>query len=106
MEKSTGDIIKELAEGRVVEDIISNMKVCVGEVRENLEDLAQDIYVDLMEKDSEVIEGLYKRGEIKFYISKMIINNVHSKSSPYYVRYKKFLIEELDDKYDEIDGGI
>lgn len=99
MEKSIEDIIEELAKGKVVEELIKNMKISIGETRENLEDLAQDIYIDIMEKDSEIIKGLEKRGELKYYLTKIIMNNIHSQSSPYYTKYKKFKTEEYD-KYE------
>lgn len=104
MGKSIEAIIKELAEEKVVEDIIRNMKISVNEDKENLEDLAQDIYMDLMEKDAEKIEGLYERNELRYYISRIVVNNIHSKNSPYYVKYKKNNFEGYD-KY-EIYAGL
>ena len=86
--KSKYDIINELATQRKVEQFVSNTaKTNAPE----LNDLAQDIYLALLEYDDEKIEGMYERNELDFFIARMIVNQYISTSSPFYTKYKKFL---------------
>lgn len=87
-----------MANDRVVERLIINIAKG-GEQYHNLEDLAQDIYVDLMNKPDDLIAELYKKDEISYYVARMISNNIYSKSSPYYKRYKKLSL--ISDSYDQ-----
>lgn len=91
-------IIEQLANEKTVEKIISNC----GISGPNGKDLAQDVYVSLLLKPEELIEEIYDRGEIVFYISRMVTNNINSKTSPFYNTYRKSLehygtIEDLED---------
>lgn len=81
------DIIDELAKGHVVEDIIAN--ISKGSDDDTLKDLAQMIYVWLLESDDDKIESMYERKQLNYYITRMAINNLHSKNSRYYYMFKK-----------------
>lgn len=93
-------IIDEISKDKIVEEIAYN----IGDRGdEDLKDLIQDIYINLLEKEDSLIENLYSTNQLKFYIVKMVVNNIHSKNSPYYTKYKKdkinkIKIEELYDK--------
>ena len=54
------------------------------------DDLIQDIYVLLLEKDEDLIVNLYNKGELGFYLLKVVRNQLLSKNSPYYTKYIKF----------------
>lgn len=79
-------IIEELARGRQVEEILKGKNISSPYVS----DLAQDIYVQLLEKDGALIGGLYDRGELLYFVCKMITNNIFSVTSPYYRKYEDF----------------
>lgn len=93
-------IIDEISKDKLVEEIVYN----IGDRGdEDLKDLIQDIYINLLEKEDSLIENLYSTNQLKFYIIRMVVNNIHSKNSPYYTKYKKdkinkIKIEELYDK--------
>lgn len=93
-------IIDEISKDKLVEEIVYN----IGDRGdEDLKDLIQDIYINLLEKEDSLIETLYSTNQLKFFIVKMVVNNIHSKNSPYYTKYKKdktnkIKIEELYDK--------
>lgn len=91
------EIVGRLAEDRMIENLMGKLKCSIGETRENLEDLAQDLYIELMGKDESLIQGLYDRGEIEYYVYRMIVNNISSRTSPYYAKYKKTINVELTD---------
>lgn len=91
------EIIDKLAKEKKIEKFINNTaKTSAPE----LDDLAQDIYVYLLEYDDEKITGMYERNELDFFIARMIVNQYISTSSPFYTKYKKFLnnSEELKNK--------
>ena len=93
-------IIDEISKNKLVEEIVYNIG---SKDDEDLKDLIQDIYINLLEKEDSLIETLYGTNQLKFYIVKMVVNNIHSKNSPYYTKYKKdkinkIKIEELYDK--------
>ena len=84
--------IEKIAEQHLVETVVS--EIGKSETRWNLDDLVQDIYMDLLKKKDKVEK--IPETQIRFYIARMVINNIHSSTSPYYNTYKK--------PYDEIEG--
>lgn len=87
------NIVDKLARNRVVEDMIKNMNI-----NDYPDDLAQEIYLILLEYDKEKIEEIYNKNQINFFISRIITNQAFSKNSPFYLNYKKWDLnkEELD----------
>lgn len=98
------DIIDSLAKDKFIEKSFRKMKICQGETKFNLDDLAQDLYISLLEKDDELIKGLYDRQELAFYITAMITNMVMSKSSPYYLNYKNGRFTGLNTIKEDTEG--
>lgn len=95
------NIIDEISKNKLVEEIVYN----IGDRGdEDLKDLIQDIYINLLEKEDSLIENLYSTNQLKFYIVKMIVNNIHSKNSPYYTKYKKDKINKvkIEELYNKI----
>lgn len=68
-----------------------------------IEDLVQDIYIELYLKDNELIEKLENDNEIDYFLTKIIRNNLYSKTSPFYYKYNKFrkITDEIDANLDE-----
>lgn len=94
-------IIDEISKDKIVEEVVYN----IGDRGdEDLKDLIQDIYINLLEKEDSLIETLYNTNQLKFYIVKMVVNNIHSKNSPYYTKYKKDKINKvkIEELYDKI----
>ena len=82
------EIITEIANQHVIEDIIGNVDKSVIP-KQSLKDLAQDIYLDLLTKPEDKIIQLYKKKQLKYFISRMVVNNLHSNTSPYYRTYRR-----------------
>ena len=96
------DIVKKIAEQHLIEDIVRNI---AGDEDEDLKDLCQDLYIDLMNKDETLIQSLYETNQLRYFIVKMVINNIHSKNSPYYSKYKKRNKNKLPiEQVKDIDG--
>ena len=95
------NIIDEISKDKIVEEIVYN----IGDKGdEDLKDLVQDIYINLLEKEDSLIETLYNTNKLKFYIIRMVVNNIHSKNSPFYTKYKKDKINKvnIEELYDKI----
>ena len=90
------EIIEQLAKDKIVEGIVDN----INNKDPDLEDLKQDIYVELLLKDDRLIEQLHEDNKLRYFITKMVTNNIKSKTSPYYYQYKKS--REKLDYYGEI----
>ena len=80
------EVIGKLAKERLVEQIVSNIAKTNSDV---LNDLSQEIYLDLLEKDEQKIVKLYETNQIRFFVVRMILNNLFSKNSPFYQTFKK-----------------
>ena len=95
------DVINHIARERWVEGIINNV---AGNIDDTLKDLSQEIYIDLLSKDDEKIVEMFNSNQLKFFVTRMITNQVFSKNSPYYCTWKKNITKEenIDDYTDKI----
>ena len=92
------EIIDELSKNATVEKIVNKLVSSSKNRFDFPDDLIQDIYVLLLEKDEDLIVNLYNKGELGFYLLKVVRNQLLSKNSPYYTKYIKFRAysDELD----------
>lgn len=92
------EIIDELSKNATVEKIVNKLIQSSKNRFDCPDDLIQDIYVLLLEKDDDLIVNLYNKGELGFYLLKVARNQLLSTNSPYYTKYIKFLAhsDELD----------
>lgn len=90
------DVIKELSEDNTVEKIIYKLLPASKNRFDCPEDLVQDIYVLLLEKDDKLIIDLYNKGELGYYLLKIAKNQLLSANSPYYYKYIKFGVQSDD----------
>ena len=83
------EIIDTLAKEKKVEEIIRN--VDKGNCKDTvaLTDLAQDIYLILLQKPEDTIVNAYNNLELNYYISRIVVNNLNSKNSRFYYTYIK-----------------
>lgn len=82
------EIVEELAKNRVIENIITN--VAQNPKEDTLKDLSQMLYEDLLMKDDEKVIQLYEDGQLQFFITRMVLNSINSKTSRYYYMFSKF----------------
>lgn len=76
-------ILEKIAKERLVENIVKR------KTEEHVNDLSQDIYEILLTKPASLIEQMYERGELNYYIARIAHNNIFSVTSGYYRMYKK-----------------
>lgn len=89
------ETINKIAKEHVVEDIIQNIAKSNDD---NLTDLAQDIYIQLLEMPNDKFKILQCGNQLKYYLVGLIRNQIFSCTSPYFYKYKKYkqLIDEED----------
>ena len=83
-------IINKLASGREIEKLVKSIGKDTEEA-DDLMDLAQDLYINLLEKPEEWWDdrGFDDEKNLKNYLIRMVVNNIYSSNSTYYRIYKK-----------------
>ena len=84
------DVVEKLYKDGTVDRIIYKLLSSSRNPFDCPEDLIQDLYVLLLEKDDNLIVNLYNKGELGFYLLKIARNQLLSKNSPYYQKYIRF----------------
>lgn len=101
MDKRTkNDIIAEWADQRKVEQILMNI-IKRHQLSDYEEDLAQDIYLTLLKEPDEKIISLCEKKQSNYYISRLLSNNVNSRTSRYYYLYRRFRLNSEPIRYDD-----
>ena len=90
------EIINELSKDNTVEKIIYKLLPASKNRFDCPEDLVQDIYVLLLEKDDKLIIDLYNKGELGYYLLRIAKNQLLSANSPYFYKYIKFRAQSDD----------
>ena len=84
------EVINIIAREHLVERIVNKLLSSSKNPFDCPEDLIQEIYLLLLQKDDNLIVNLYNKGEIGFYILRISRNQLLSKNSPYYQKYIRF----------------
>lgn len=90
------DVLDIIAREHLVERIVNKLLSSSKNPFDCPEDLIQDIYVLLLEKDDDLIINLYNKGELAYYLLKVVRNQLLSKNSSYYYKHIKFLAQSDD----------
>lgn len=92
------EIITELYKNKTVWSLIKNY----NEKEVNLQDLEQDIYLILSLTNEDVLISMYENDKLLHWISATAKNQIKSKTSYYYLTYKKLQHISNNDKIDYI----
>ena len=90
------EVIDIIAREHLVERIVNKLLSSSKNPFDCSEDLIQDLYLILLQKDDDLIVNLYNKDEIGFYLLKIARNQLLSKNSPYYTKYIKFRSQSDD----------
>ena len=82
------EVLEKISKEKIIEDIVNGIAKSKDD---QLKDLIQDMYMLLLEKDEEFVVNLYESGEIKFYLTRVALNNIRSTSGPFWCKYKRFM---------------
>ena len=83
---STREVVEEIARSKLIQECI--LIVTGGVWRSEYDDLVQDVLIELLNQTK--IVDLYKRGELKYYVVRVIRNNLQSCTSRFFYRYRRF----------------
>ena len=84
------EVIDIIAKEHLVERIVNKLLSSSKNPFDCPEDLIQDIYLLLLQKDDDLIVNLYNKDEIGFYLLKIAKNQLLSANSPYFYKYIRF----------------
>ena len=84
------EVVDIIAKEHLVERIVNKLLSSSKNPFDCSEDLIQDLYLILLQKDDDLIVNLYNKDEIGFYLLKIARNQLLSKNSPYYTKYIRF----------------
>ena len=90
---SKTEILEKLGKERQIETWVENIRK-TSLKKHALNDLVQDTYLLLLEMDDEKIETLYEKGELPFFVNRVLLNQLNSTTSAYYYKYVKPLNHE------------
>ena len=95
------DVLDIIAREHLVERVVNKLLSSSRNPFDYPEDLIQDVYLLLLQKDEDLIVNLYNKGELGYYILKVVRNQLLSVNSKYYYTYIKFgsHSDELDKAY-------
>ena len=85
-------LVGRAAKERLVENRIASMRCSSGQRKDNLQDLAQDIYFELLTGDR--VPDDYE--QLRYFTARVILNNINSTTSRYYAKYRKTELERTD----------
>ena len=88
------EVVEYIARSKLIQECI--LIVTGGVWRSEYDDLVQDVLVELL--DQEKIVSLYQRGQLKYFIMRIIRNNLQSCTSRFYYRYRRFSLLNSGDK--------
>lgn len=80
-------MVTQLARERRVETMVEN--IAKQPLSADLKDLAQMVYVILLEYDEGRLLDLWEHGQINFFIARIILNQYRSVNSPFYKLFRK-----------------
>ena len=83
---STREVVERVAREGWIEECIKT--VSGGVWRSEYSDLAQDILIELLNQ-SKVVD-LYKKGQLRYFIMRIVRNNIQSNTSRFFYRYRRF----------------
>lgn len=101
---TNAQIINEIANNGLVEEIIQGVSYSKFENTENIKDLAQDIYLQLLQMRTDKLNDLYTNNQLRYWIARIVVNSIHSKTSPYYYQYKKAQMQSVSISEIDIDN--
>lgn len=90
------EVINIIAKEHLVERIVNKLLSSSKNPFDCPEDLIQDIYLLLLQKDDDLIVNLYNKGEIGYYLLRVVRNQLLSKNSSYYYTYIKLAAQSDD----------
>jgi hypothetical protein len=94
------EMVEQMARERRVETMVEN--IARRSLTPELKDLAQMVYLILLEYDEDKLADLWENGQMNFFIARIIINQYRSANSPFFKLFRKYGLKAEDiDQYRE-----
>ena len=87
------EIVEQLFTSKEFNDCINKM-----EPDHLRDDLRAEVVLILLETEEKKLIEIHASGGLRYYIARIIVNSIMSKTSPFYKRYRQQLVE-ITDKY-------
>ena len=87
-------VVEYIARSKLIQECI--LIVTGGVWRSEYDDLTQDILIELLSQEK--IVDLYKKGQLRYYVVRVIRNNIQSNTSRFFYRYRRFSLLNQGDK--------
>lgn len=91
---SVNDVVEKIGRQCLVENIIRKYSNTIDGI---YGDLSQDIYMSLL-ADNKIVD-IYNKGQINYYVARIVKNNICSSTSRFYRKYI-YPDKQTDDIYD------
>ena len=88
------EVVELVAKEGWVEECIKT--VSGGVWRSEYSDLVQDILMELL--DQEKVVSLFQKNQLRYYVMRIVRNNLQSCTSRFYYRYRRFSLLNSGDK--------
>ena len=88
------EVVERVAKEEWVEECIKT--VSGGVWRSEYSDLVQDILMELL--DQEKVVSLFQKDQLRYYVMRIVRNNLQSCTSRFYYRYRRFSLLNSGDK--------
>ena len=86
---TVSEIVDRLGREKVVEQTVQNI-AHVDRLTPELKDLSQMVYVILLSYEPAKILDLWEHGQIRYFISRIILNQYRSSKSPFHMLFRRF----------------
>ena len=91
---STREVVEYIARSKLIQECI---KVVTGGVwRSEYDDLVQDILIEMLNQTK--IVDLYEKNQLRYYVMRIVRNNIQSNTSRFFYRYRRFSLLNSGDK--------
>lgn len=79
-------MLNKIANEKLVETICKN----IGVSPKYMDDFVQEIYLILLEYNQEKLQSIYDKGQLNFFLTRIIKNQYFSNTSPFFKKYRKY----------------
>ena len=91
---STRGVVEYIAQSKLIQECI--LVVTGGVWRSEYDDLVQDILIELLNQTK--IVDLYEKDQLRYYVMRIVRNNLQSCTSRFFYRYRRFSLLNSGDK--------
>ena len=91
---STREVVEYIARSKLIQECI--LMVTGGVWRSEYDDLVQDVLVELL--DQTKIVDLYEKNQLRYYVMRIVRNNLQSCTSRFFYRSRRFSLLNSGDK--------